>query len=441
MADRTPRFRLTTFDQPTDQLDYGNYKFGDGDRVLLDRLLRFATEGHTHNGQIVGLTPIDPPRLTLQTTGGTLRPTATVYYRYSIVDSRGQESIASNVATVRTPSQATAPQYAPRLQPEHGVMDGGDYLYAVSACTGDASQETIIGPSVTGTLTTFGSWYMDLPPLPNGAEFFNLYRKAPRDRELVHLATLAPEARSYTDDGTVKPNIRHGIPQANTTRTTNSVTISPGNNAPIPSDSWTWKIYRTFDPTNWDNSLLDWVGAVSEYTDDGRATRPGLPPESNAAIGGAPKIEWTVDTIGVLPPRMLVHNRLVNFNSDIVVAGPGQWHWFNEYDLARPAAMRASLGRGSVASADISIGADIWQGVQWDPIFASCTIPAGSSQSDHINLDGTFPHVDWTLGTRVRMNVQSAEPVDAMTARDLTFTLTLRVTHGPSDQTYQWKAT
>jgi|KBSMisStandDraft_5_1062788.scaffolds.fasta_scaffold126088_2 hypothetical protein len=446
MADLTRRFKFTTLTQPADRVDMANYKFSDADRTLLDRLLRFAVENHVHTGVKVTTIATPPPTLTIAPTGGSIPGNAAVHYRYSIVDSRGQEALGSQVATIYTTGQASAPGFAPRLSPVTGTLDGGDYLYAVSACTNDSTQETLLGPTGVGTLPTFGGWYLDLPPLPSGSQFFNVYRKGPRDDELVYLKTLPPEARTTVDAGDQAVNRFRTSPRFNTTNMTNTVTVHLPN--PLPSGSWTWKLYRTYDPGQWDNSLLDWIGPTGTYLDDGRATRAGFPPITSAAVGGAPKIDLGTDTEGVPPFTVAdVANRIANFNSDRTAVGPSTWQWISEYHRAALVAMRATVGRNTPVTQDMTLSLERHTSGSWlpvtmpfdsDPIVA--IIRAGETIGDTVLLSN-WPAGPVARGDMLRMNVLQDGYGGNNDIHDLTLAVTLRVQDGVSDQSYQWETT
>lgn len=452
MADRTRRFHLTTLNQPTDQISLNNYKFTNGDRVLLDRLLRFAVENHVHTGQAITMTAPLAPILSIIPRGGSIPGNTAVYYRYSIVDERGQENLASQVATVMTPSQASAPAYAPRLIAHSGTLEGGEYIYAVSACTNDSTQETIIGPLGAGTLTGFGGWYINLPPMPSGGQFFNVYRRGPTDAELIYLFSTNPTDRYFVDDGDRKPNQFRGVPSANTTSMTNQIRIDLPS--PWPNGSWTWKLYRTYDAAQWDNSLLDWIGSIPNYTDDGRATRPGYPPDTSAAVGGAPKIRLVTDTTGYPPPSAASGvTRTANFNADLVQVGPGTWHWICEYERAEMLYMRATVNRTKPPTVkDCRIGLDRYYNGQWAPVSdpwlypqqpVYSTVPVGQSIGDSFSLVGfgaPFPAF-MEKGERLRLHVHQTGYTPTETDHDLTLTVTLRVHDGLIAKSYVWETT
>lgn len=443
MADSTRRFKLTTLDQPTDRLDYENYKFSAADRVLLDRLLRFAVENHTHTGETVTITPASAPQLGAQRGGGTIPANRAVYYCYSIVDARGQESLASKVATVYTPPQVPAPLAGPQIAAIAGTLDGGDYLYAVSASTGTSGQETLLSPTAAGTLSAFGGWEVTLPRPPSGGEFFNVYRKGPRDDELHYVGSTGAEDTTYIDDGSVAVNRFRRSPQTNTTYSANSVLVTLPEH---PDGTWTWRLYRTFDPSSWNNSLLEWIGPTDTYVDDGQPSRAGVPPRASAAVGGAPKIRLNTETEGFLPPGILTTTRIANFTQDEVTVGASNWNWVSEYAEADPYSMRATLGRDCPpAGQDVHVGLDVHLGTVWQPITNGflapliSVIPVGETVGSLVDLYNAAPNYSLIAGNRLRSRVYQTGGGATPTDRDLSLTVTLAVRHGSTSQTYQWE--
>lgn len=449
MANRTRRFGLTTFDQPTDELSLDNYKFTYADRILLDRLLRIIIESHVHDGSTFAAAQPPAPELTVQTTGGAIPANTTVYYRYSVVDARGQETIASATASTVTPPQVAAPGFGPRLSREAGTLDAGQYLYALSACTNDAGQETLIGPTTPGTLTDWGAWRLDLPPLPSGGQFFNVYRKGPRESELRYLTTLAPAQRELFDTGLLKTDRYRRAPAANTTNMTNRIGVALTGT--VPEGSWTWRIYRTYDQGNWENSLVEWVGPENYYLDDGREGQPGVPPSASAAIGGASKIEFATDTEGMPPPSAWGATiRSVNFTANRVVPSVGTWYWYCDYERVEPLTMRAAVRRGAPPTVQpIQIGLDYafhangglswwypWNDTSGNPVIA--TIDLGQTFSASTSIANPEQRV--VRGYLFRLHIYQGGyeefPLDPI--HDLTVVMTMMV-NGESDQTYIWE--
>lgn len=450
MADSTRRFGLTILNSPTDQLNTASYKFSEGDRVLLDQLLRVAVEDHTHTGESISVDAPDAPILSVAATNGAIPPNATVYYRYAIVDARGQATIASATASTQTPVPATSPGYGPRLSIATGYMEAGEYLYACSACTIDSSQETTVGPITSGTLPNYGGWRLDLPPLPTGGRFFNIYRRGPRETELKFLAALTPEDRFFIDNGDLDANRLRSAPQANTTYQTNSIEVALPGTFSAPDGSWTWKLFRTYDPTNWENSLLEWLGPEGTYVDDGRATRTGYPPSTTSAVGGAPKINLITNTIGK-PPQSAASavTRLINFNADLVQVGTGTWYWVCEYEHAEPQSMWATVSRTNPPTLeDNVIGLDLLRAGEdtWSPLVSPTslvplvsTVRVGETIGERALLTPREPFGYIRPGDKLRLHVYTAGYEPEVTDHDLTLAVTLRVHQGLSDLTYEWE--
>jgi len=274
----------------------------------------------------------------------------------------------------------------------------------------------------------------------------SLRRDLSRDDELVYLKTLPPEARTTVDAGDQAVNRFRTSPRFNTTNMTNTVTVHLPN--PLPSGSWTWKLYRTYDPGQWDNSLLDWIGPTGTYLDDGRATRAGFPPITSAAVGGAPKIDLGTDTEGVPPFTVAdVANRIANFNSDRTAVGPSTWQWISEYHRAALVAMRATVGRNTPVTQDMTLSLERHTSGSWlpvtmpfdsDPIVA--IIRAGETIGDTVLLSN-WPAGPVARGDMLRMNVLQDGYGGNNDIHDLTLAVTLRVQDGVSDQSYQWETT
>jgi hypothetical protein len=306
----------------------------------------------------------------------------------------------------------------------------------------------MLGPTATATVDVIGGWHLSLPALSSGGKFFNVYRKGPRDRDLAFLVSLDSAAVGFDDDGSIDADPLHRAPVNNTTNVTSSVSVAlPATHVPAGT-SWTWRIYRTYDPTEWDRSLLVWNGPTPSFVDDGRELLPGYPPEASGAVGGAPRIDIVAETTGSLPPDMVSATKLVNFTADRPQVGEGNWHWINEYRQAALVSLRAALGRGSPAqSGEVRIGIDRCdEGGSWvqltnqsaQPIY--CTIPQGQTMSSPVSLTTALPADALTPGDRLRLRVIQVA-ADETSARDLNVTVTMLVRDGTPGKTYVWKTT
>jgi hypothetical protein len=343
MANETPRFHLTTLDSVNDTLAYRSYKFGTADRELLDRLITQIAENHHHTGAAsAGAdTPPPAPQLVVQPTGGSIAANVAVSYRYALVDA-DRESIASLPATIYTPPPVLPPVNGPVLDRAQGVLMTGDYLYAVSAYTYDTIRETPISTAIRITLIEIAGVNVTLPSPPSGATGFNIYRKGPTDRELHYLLSVDIATVTYHDNGAAIFDPLRGLPTANTTSSSNSITVRPG-----VSLSGTWKVFRTYDPSHWDDTLVVWSGDA-EVVDTGWSPQTGSPLAGGTALGAPPKIDLGRETIGSSPSATTPTSEVVEFTfAGPVEAGLGPWQWVNDFDRARVLNFRANLGRSA----------------------------------------------------------------------------------------------
>lgn len=451
MADRTKRFGFTTFNAETDRLDLHDWKFGVSDRHLLDLLLLYG-EHHAHTGVEAATSKPAAPALTTLTTGGRVPAGTTVYYKVGVVDQNGQEEIASEMAVAHTADQVEVPR-RPELTPVLGGTGGlipGRYSYAVSAYTGTVEFETQISQQMATLLRSTGSIIISLPALPSGADGLNIYRKGPTDRDMVLLTSVATSSiTSYEDTGAVAPdNTHHLPPTANTTNMSNSVVVEPA--LAVPSGS-TWKVYRTFVPTQWDNSLVAWVdSSLTSYTDTGHQTQRGAPALTSTATGTAPKVDLTdmVEVSGEIPPGRTVSQVELTFTYEGPLSpGYPEWYWVCEYDRAHPVSMRAALGRDSTPAAQaVQVGFQQWDPdyEDWFDCFAySADVEVGQTIGDLVVIPayGATPYGGvFYRGDRVRMVVLQTGGGATPTDEDLVVTLNIMVEHGDEDVTYTWES-
>lgn len=393
MADRTPRFGFTTFNQPGDTLALHGHKAYGADREALDRLLTAAVETHRHDGTQITVEAAAPPTVWLDPDGGALPASTAVYYRLALVDRRGQEHMASTPAVTYTPPIVPTPG-PPTLAPTNGTLTPGQWLYAITAWTNTSDRETTPSRHATITFTDFSGTIVTFPPPPSGADGWNVYRKGPTDYELVHLGFWTIDYPWISDQGATQSNELRGLPEDNTTSTTAAVTVGT---AIEPDDGATWKIYRTFDPTNWENSLLVWT-ATLPYVDVGHGTRPGYPPARTSGVGGAPKINLATETTGTPPTAMAPTPVAASFSfPEYFEVGPSEWQWVNELDFAVLTSIRVALGRGAtptgqnvtVALEARAAGTDTW--VRFESIDTGMDLVAeiepGQQASDLIDFD------------------------------------------------------
>lgn len=459
VSNKTSRYGFTVFDSVDDTLDYRGYKLTNADRVLLDRLLTLAAERHVHTGDNTGgpdETPDAAPTVAVVATGGAMPPNTTVYYRSALVDAAGQEHIASQPAVVYTPASVYTPD-PPAVTAGTGSLIAGPYSYAVSAYTGTNTAETTVSRTTPASLATTGGLVVSMPAVPSGASGFNIYRRDPTQQELVYLTSIDADTVAFADTGATTPNTLRRAPAANTTCTTTSVSVTP---ATALAGGATCKIYRTYSPSNWDQSLLTWTATVP-VVDTGHATTEGAPPDASAAVATPTKIGFGTETTGALPPGLLTTTRFFNFAVvGLAAIGPGDQMWLNEYAPpvywtgnpvydshvanAEFVSFRVALTRGAVPSpADIEVGLETGPG-PWVPVGVSgthttATIPAGETSSPAVSLADVDNRTIAT-DTGVRFNVlQDGSSGGSGAANDFTVTVTIRTRHGSTTQSYQWE--
>jgi len=368
MAGKTDRFNLQTLESG-DDLSEDGYAFTMADRNLIDRLLTYATEQHRHTGETADeLSPV-APELSLDTQGGDILAGERVRYVYTIVDVDGFESVASDESYIDTPEPVEPPAAATLgYEDDAGTHMPGIYFYVLTAYQDFSTSETTavnrsqirvpVGSSTNQII-------LELPSLPDGATGFNVYRRAPGATKYFFLDSIDMEAATppdeYIDDGSVDEDCDRSLPTANTTYSTNAITVTfPGG---VVDAGYTWKIYRTYETNNWDNTTLHWVveetaedsGIITpEFIDVGEGTEIGSPPTGNQAVGSPPKIDLTDmnEVEGVLPPGRNVVPSTVTFSMPgTLVEQEGEFIWVCEYDAAVIIGCRASLGRSSYPDA------------------------------------------------------------------------------------------
>lgn len=424
-------------------------KFTWSDRDLIDALLYLAAEGHHHSGvSTVQADPATPPSLALVTTAGALPPGSRVWFKYTWVNGSGLESAPSPEAYIDTPAPVAAPG-APTLAADAvaGTLEPGGYYYALSAYTDVTTAETTAPNIISITVTAIGEIVLTLPTLPSGATGFNVYRRKPGESGFFHLASIDMSGGSppidWTDDGTGSEDCNRGIPNVNTTRSTNSVTVT----IPAPPAGFTWRLYRTLTNASWDGTLLHWVveettggsGIITPtYDDVGGPVLGSSFPVASQFVGSPPKVDLhnAADVTGALPPgRVSAYPVVVTFGfTGPVEAMDGKAVWVNEFPQARIMRVRAQLGRGSSPQAQ-SVIADVKKGSGRNPVYTSVfssdpsfrpTVGVGNQIGD---VTAVFDAPSGTLGEGDSLVVDiirsggGANPTD----HDLTVTVYLMV--------------
>lgn len=446
MGRKTERFGLSTLG-PGDSMADEGFKYSDADIELLDRLLAVAAEGHHHTGvSAVDQTPTLPLSLHQLSTGGGLPSSTRYYYKYTLVDAAGNESIGSPTAFADTPAGLHEPA-APALSylATGGTLDPGNYTYVLSAYSTATSLETKAANSAyitVATATSIARVAIALPPLPPGATGFNIYRKAPNGARFQFLASTVLTG-TYIDDGSIDPDCNRTLPAKNSTNNTGVITVSFPGATPVVPAGYTWKIYRTDNPNNWANSLLHHVvettGAtpvvLTAFSDVGSGTVGGKPPDVSQSIGNPDKVVLTdgSEVQGVLPPGMSITTRQVTFNkAGTVTVGAGVYVWNCPYDQAHILSVRAYLGVASwPAATPVIVDVNKFDGVSsWPTIFTTQAnrprIPVG----DQVGATTVPNDIFLVAGDMLSCDVDQAGGGATPTDHNLTVSLLLLVKDG-----------
>lgn len=339
---RTPNFNFATFNHGN-QRDFpggDSWKFSDEDRFNLDAILH-AIVNHRHDGVAESPIAVPTPELELivGAEGGILEADTTYYYKITLVDPSGLETAASAEAFVSTPARVIDPSSPGGItfQSTGGFLIPGPYYYKVSAYVGETTIETapsavpaqqvIPGGSSTNQIT------FTFPSLPAGATGWNVYRRKPGGDGYGFLESVIGSETTYTDDGTVDDECTRRPPQQNQTNRNNAIIVSfPGATPETPA-GYTWRIYRTTSPANYQQSRVAWVVEetfensgiiVPEYTDLGRNAEYGAPPEAQIIIPHPDPVSLTdaIEVTGTLPAGHADHIHVHTFQlPGIVTSG------------------------------------------------------------------------------------------------------------------------
>lgn len=328
MAGQTSHYGLTRL-EGGESFSTDGYKYTNSDRDTIDRLLYVMGESHHHLGSNVTLTePITAPVLT-RSSGGSIPAGSRVYYKYSYLSVRGEETKASPESFIDMPAAVQEPG-APTLSQATtgGVLNPGDYYYVLSAYVGSSIFETRATNPIYLTVplgTSTNVVTLTYPSAPAGMTGWNIYRRAPGEMKYFFLVSVASGPLTYVDNGSVAENCDRTIATLNTTNNNNKVTITlPGATPTVPV-GYTWRIYRTFILSNYENSTLKTVveytaettpRIVPYYADIGIGTTSGKPLTATVATNNPAKVLLTggAEVQGILP-RANVEGRSVNIST------------------------------------------------------------------------------------------------------------------------------
>jgi len=284
------------------------YKFSLRDRETIDSLL-WALINHDHRPTAVaGLAGPSNLEVTQATTGGTLPPGTTFYYKVAFRDAAGSETEASPAVSISTPA-AIAPPPVESLSyvSTGGLLEAGLYRYALSYYQ-DAGGESKASNFTTvnvlsGTSTNVNTITLTTPP--NDADGWKVYRKGPNESEYNYLTSVAASATpptSWDDDGSITSDCTKHRPTANTTNAENKATLTlSDDDLPLDSRVVSWRVYRTTTAGVFGgSSLLKTVvettteggtDVVTVTTDTGSGTVTGSPLAASTTPPPIPQID------------------------------------------------------------------------------------------------------------------------------------------------------
>lgn len=443
-SNKTRHLALNYLDRG-DSVTDEDWKYGTTDRDRLDLAAWLGATAHHHNGEpFSSSAPGIGPYLVLDNSGGTLPAGTSIFYKYSLVDDRGLETLASPETYITTPDAVSAPS-APTFTiiDSGGIILPGAYSYALSAYK-DANTLETTAPNVTSVLLPAGvtsyQVQLNLPALPLGASGFNVYRRAPGETSYHYIASVDMEVATppteWVDDGTVAGVSTRGLPAANTTNAQNAVQVwLPGATPAVP-EGYTWKIYRTIIPGVYTSSFLHHVveettegsGIIApNYLDLGYRTASGQPATVEFGLDNPEKIQLTdaEEVQGILPPASIVYRDCVRwFIPGTVVNTIGEEAWTCYYDVALIKCVVISLGKNSLAGGQADIVDILKYDAQiatpvWDTIFTDQagrpTIPVG----DYVSNEAVPDVTALFRGDRLVYNIEQAGNLATPTDEDL----------------------
>lgn len=459
----TTRFGFKTLDEG-DQISDDSYKFSDADRHQIDRILAWF-EHHHHTGEAGATTsPVAGPELELDTEGGNIPAGSRVRYRYTLVDATGLETAASPESYLDTPEPIDVPEAAAlSVLTVGGSLIPGQYYYVLSAYQDFSTSETqaqnpahITVPATTNT----NEVTLELPDLPFGATGFNIYRRSPGGTRYFYLDSVdmdvATPPTDYIDDGSVDEDCDRTLPASNTTFSTNAITVSIGGATPSVPAGYTWKLYRTYEAGNYDDSLLVWI--VEEtfegseiitplYDDIGGGTTTGTPPTANQTVDQPDQIQLTdVEEVqGYLPPGRNIVAITLPFPREVLDQGEGSEVWCCDYERAQVIGARIVAQRDeSPFNTDVIIDVErfnadlatpVWQSLY--PTSTKPTLELGSSIGDRYVPDLKLLTEGDLLSTNV-LQVDGDPDTDDNFVSDVLVQVYLMVQHQDQDVSWTW---
>lgn len=447
----TPNFHLKRLG-PGEKLSDESYKYTTQDRDLIDLLLQIGASTHHHSGAAASSSAPPAPELRLHTTGGTIPAGQRVFYKIALVDPNGIETVASPERYIDT-APAVIPPGAPALElvGTGGILMPGNYYYVLTAYFPTNTQETTPGVTqfVHIAAGTTNEIVLHFPSPPVGAAGYNIYRQKPGNSGLLYLASVAITGGvtpgNYVDDGSVTEDCDRRPPNANGTESSNSIDVQLVGATPAVPAGFTWKIYRTYAPNNYQNSVLHHVveetftgsGIITPiWVDTGGGTTTGQPQDSSVVPASPSKISLTsmAEAEGRLPlAGVQDFPQVVSFAmTGVLAVTDGKVAWICEYPRATIVGVRIGLGKGYTPAAtpviaDVNVGVGLNPG-SYASIFSGSGVQPRIAVGDQMGAIAV-PDVttNLTLGDSLTVDIDQAGGGATPTDYDLMVNIMLLV--------------
>jgi len=345
MAGRTQRFNLNKFGGSTlGTISDDGQKYTGLDRETIDRLFA-QVEGHDHKYRSAMAVSLGEATGTLVAHGGTLQGGYTYYYRYSVVDQFGMESIASAETTMVTPSFLAIPGMVSLsgegliTTPENPApgLAPGMYYYALTAIRG--TEETPLGQAALVQLQAGQDAVRIGLPAFNDAESFRVWRMGSTESGYTKIGIADAPATEVLDEGLIPPD-PCACDLSNMPPTMNTGTASYAIEITIPEDvdlttARSWRLFRSVYPSIYPTMSL--VHEVVEREDEWVPTTPLLRvwrDRSGILVSGKPLdtdenmrfLTYTLDSAVALPdPDGYPENYPITIGDKVYALRSGEW--------------------------------------------------------------------------------------------------------------------
>lgn len=298
-----------------------NYKFTQRDRETIDSLLyTFAVHDHRATSSTEALGGPTSLTLTQSTTGGSLLPGTSYYYKVSFRDAAGNETDSSQTEAITTPYALSPPPIeSVSYATTGGDLEPGLYRYALSYYQngGGETKAPNYGSVYVNSATSTNVNTITLTAPPNDADGWKVYRRGPNETEYYYLATIVATATpptTWSDDGFTLADCTKYRPTANTTNSTASVTVSlHSDDLPLDPRVVSWRVYRTttagvFGGTSLLRTVVETTteggsDLVTSMVDTGTGTVAGSPLAASTSPPPIPQLDAS-DAFGSTSGRL-----------------------------------------------------------------------------------------------------------------------------------------